>query len=316
MTDPSSTSASSATEERSPALHRLLFIADAAVAAARELPPAVRSLMEAASEVYVVTPTLPGRLAWLADDVDRCRHVADERLDSVLGHLRSIGVYADGLAGRGSMMRVITDAVEEFSPEHILLALRTRDHANWQERRLLQHIEERFGLPVTAYAVDPAGHASTADGPLLLCYDGSDEAAHAIERAGALLPGRPAVVLTVWQPLAGLNGIAWSGAGETPSAVDFTQLDRAAADNGDQLSREGARIAEAAGLEVESVATKASGTVWKTILELAEEHDAATIVMGSRGLSGLSSMLLGSVSSAVAHHADRPALIVRQPVAA
>jgi nucleotide-binding universal stress UspA family protein len=313
MTERSIARATSTTEERTPALHRLLFIADAAVAAVEELPPAVRSLMDAASEVYVVTPTLPGRLAWLADDVDRCRHVADDRLDSVLGHLRSIGVDAAGLAGRGSIMRVITDAVEEFAPEHILVALRTHEHANWQERRLLEHIEQRFGLPLSAYAVDPAGHASTADGPVLLCYDGSEEAAHAIERAGALLTGRRAVVLTVWQPLAGLSSIAWSGAGETPSMVDFTELDRAAAEKGDRLSQEGARIAEKAGLNVESVAIKASGTVWKTILELAEAHDAATIVMGSRGLSGLWSTLLGSVSSAVAHHADRPTLIVRQP---
>ena len=38
--------------------------------------------------------------------------------------------------------------------------------------------------------------------------------------------------------------------------------------------------------------------------------------MGSRGLTGLRSMLLGSVSSAVVHHADRPTLVIRQPVAA
>jgi len=46
---------------------------------------------------------------------------------------------------------------------------------------------------------------------------------------------------------------------------------------------------------------------------IADRHDAAAIVMGSRGLTRLTSMLLGSVSSAVLHHADRPALIVRVP---
>jgi hypothetical protein len=40
------------------------------------------------ADVYGVTPTFPGRLASLAGDVDRCRHVADERLDAVLGHMR------------------------------------------------------------------------------------------------------------------------------------------------------------------------------------------------------------------------------------
>jgi nucleotide-binding universal stress UspA family protein len=55
--------------------------------------------------------------------------------------------------------------------------------------------------------------------------------------------------------------------------------------------------------------------LWLTILEIADRHDAATIVMGSRGLAGLRSTLLGSVSNAVVHHTDRPTLIFRQPVA-
>ena len=36
-------------------------------------------------------------------------------------------------------------------------------------------------------------------GPVLLCYDGSDNARQAIERAGQLLGGGEAVVLTVWR---------------------------------------------------------------------------------------------------------------------
>jgi hypothetical protein len=48
------------------------------------------------------------------------------------------------------------------------------------------------------------------DGPLLLCYDGSEDARHAIERAGALLGGRQALVLTVWQPTRGLGSFAWA----------------------------------------------------------------------------------------------------------
>ena len=58
---------------------------------------------------------------------------------------------------------------------------------------------------------------------------------------------------------------------------------------------------------------KADGSVWKAILETADQHDAASIVMGSRGLTGLRSMLLGSVSNAVVHRADRPTLVIRKP---
>jgi nucleotide-binding universal stress UspA family protein len=297
-----------------PAIQRLLFVADAAVADLDELPPPVRAVIDAAAAVYVLTPTLPGRLAWLADDVDESRHVADERLDTVLGHMRSIGAHATGVAARGSLMTVAADAVAEFRPDHILVALRTPENANWQERGLVKHIEQRFGLPVTTYAVDPQGRASSGDGPLLLCFDGSDDARRALERAGALFDGRHALAVTVCQPISDLDGFAWTGA--TAGRVDVVELNRTAAENAARIADEGARVALASGLKPEPWPVEASESVWSTIVELADRHDASAIVMGSRGLTGLRSMLLGSVSSAVVHHAERPTLVIRQPVAA
>jgi hypothetical protein len=144
--------------DRQRPIQRLLFVADASVADVHELPARVRAVLETAAEVYVVTPTLPGLLAWLADDVDRFRHVADERLDTVLGHLRSINDHVSGDALRGRVMTVITDAVETFKPDHIMLALRSSEHANWQEHGLVKHVEQRFGLPLTSFAIDPEGH--------------------------------------------------------------------------------------------------------------------------------------------------------------
>jgi nucleotide-binding universal stress UspA family protein len=297
-----------------PPIRRLVFVADAAVAGVEELPPAVRAVIDAAADVYVVTPTLPGRLAWLADEVDRCRHVADERLDTVLGHMRSIGAHASGAAGRGSVLTVIADAVAEVDPDHILVALRSPEHANWQERGLIEHIEKRFGLPVMTYAVDLEGHTSTAEGPLLLCYDGSDDARHAIDYAGELFAGKRALVVTVWRPAVGLGGLGV--AGETAGMVDFFELDQVAAKHAGRVAEEGVRIAQSAGLQAESLAIKAEGSVWKAILETADQHDAASIVMGSRGLTGLRSMLLGSVSNGVVHHAERPALVIPRPAQA
>ena len=85
-------------------------------------------------------------------------------LDTVLGHVHSIGIPASGYAGHGSVALVIADAVAEFNPDHILIALRTPKHANWKERRLIEHIEDRFHLPVTTYAVDLRGHTPAAEG--------------------------------------------------------------------------------------------------------------------------------------------------------
>jgi nucleotide-binding universal stress UspA family protein len=293
-------------------IQRLLFVADAAVADVDELPRAVRAVIDAAANVYVVTPTLPGRLAWLADDIDRFRHLADERLDTVLGHMHSIDAHASGWAGRGSVLTPIADAVAQFRPDHILLALRSPEHANWQERRLIEHLEERFGLPLTTYAVDPRGHTSSADGPLLLCYDGSEDAKYAIERAGELFAGRPALVVTVRQPIPALDTVAVLGA--TGGMVNVVEVERATTETDGHVADEGVRIAQEAGLDAEPVAVRSTRSVWETIVGVADRHDAATIIMGSRGLTGLRSMVLGSVSSAVVRHADRPTLIIPHPV--
>lgn len=160
---------------------------------------------------------------------------------------------------------------------------------------------------------DHGGMNSTdhAEGPLLVCYDGSEDAKHAIESAAELIGHRRAVVATVWQPLAGMDSVAWSGA--TAGTVNFVDLDRTAAEGGAVTADDGVRIAREAGMDAEPVAVKAAGPVWKTILELADRHDAAAIVMGCRGFTGIRSMLLGSVSSAVVHHADRPTLVVHRP---
>ena len=40
---------------------------------------------------------------------------------------------------------------QQFSPDHLLVALRGRDRAGWQERGLLDSIVERFEIPVTVF---------------------------------------------------------------------------------------------------------------------------------------------------------------------
>jgi len=147
-------------------IQRLLVVADGAVAEVDELPPRVRAVIDAAAEVYVVTPSLPGRLAWLATQLNKSRHVADERLDTVLGQMRSIGARASGMTGDDStLLTAFADAVAKFQPDHILIALRSSDHAYWQEQGLIEHVKERFGLPLTTFALDPEGHVSTAPDP-------------------------------------------------------------------------------------------------------------------------------------------------------
>ena len=173
---------------------------------------------------------------------------------------------------------------------------------------VVAQIERRFGPLLSARPVELDRDSPPGGRPLVLCYDGSVDARHAIRRAAELFAGHSALVVTVWQPTAGLGTFVW--AGETVGMVDFQELDQAVAAESIRIAREGVSIAQEVGLQAECLVVKACGPVWKAILEIADRRDAATIVMGSRGLTGLRSLLLGSVSSAVVHHTDRPTLVI------
>lgn len=142
------------------------------------------------------------------------------------------------------------------------------------------------------------------DGPILFCYDGSTNADHAIEVTAGLLGGRRSVVLDIGPPLTTAESFATISP-VVPGAV-FEDLNTA-----DALGRAriGAEHARAAGFPAEPRAEIGAPT-WESIVDVADEIDAAVIVLGSRGLSGAREVLLGSVSHDVAEHSGRPVLIV------
>jgi len=144
--------------------------------------------------------------------------------------------------------------------------------------------------------------------PVILCYDGSDDAKVAIQRAAALFGARRAVVLVAWPRAQVQMAYSWPG---MVYAQDLDALDKAAAEGAAELAEQGADLAREAGLDAEPMAMRASGPIWQAILAAADDRDAAAIVLGSRGLSGIKSLVLGSVSGAVVHHATRPTLVVR-----
>jgi hypothetical protein len=141
-------------------VHRLLVLAGAALADLEELPPSVRALIDAADEVFVLTPTLTSRMQWLVSDIDGAHEAADERLDAVLGQLRSADVSARGAVGDDSPLDAVADCVRSFSPGHILIALRSTEHGGWQERGLTERIQQLTHLPLTIFEIDPAGHVT------------------------------------------------------------------------------------------------------------------------------------------------------------
>jgi nucleotide-binding universal stress UspA family protein len=87
------------------------------------------------------------------------------------------------------------------------------------------------------------------------------------------------------------------------------QLDQAADEQSEGRTAEGVEIAEHAGFDAHALSERAQGPLWKAVLDAADRHACAAIVLGSRGLTGISAAL-GSVSNGVVHHSRRPVLVV------
>jgi nucleotide-binding universal stress UspA family protein len=143
-----------------------------------------------------------------------------------------------------------------------------------------------------------------SDEPILICYDGSDGAERAIDAAATLFGARHAIVLDVGPPLTAAESLATLSP-VVPGAA-FEELNTA-----DALDRAkvGAERARGAGFVAEARAGVAAPT-WEGIVDVADDIDAAVIVVGSRGLNGAQEVLQGSVSHDIAEHAGRPVLIV------
>jgi nucleotide-binding universal stress UspA family protein len=143
----------------------------------------------------------------------------------------------------------------------------------------------------------------------ILCTDGSDVASDALRVGLSLLRPADRVVLAVVVDdhdeslVLGTSGFA----GGQMSAEAFEELRAAAQAQGERIVAEGQRRLDLPGAETRVL----HGEPGPSLCALAEELDADTIVMGSRGRGGIKRVLLGSVSDYVARHAPCTVVITR-----
>jgi len=130
---------------------------------------------------------------------------------------------------------------------------------------------------------------------ILVAYDGTEPADHALATAIDLAKAFDAVI--------GVVSVVPVHPGRSP----IDPWDDPAV-HADQL-RQAQRILTEAGIEAQL--HKPSGDPARVIEREAEEGGYDTIVLGSRGLSGLERVLQGSVSEHVATHAKTTVVIAR-----
>jgi nucleotide-binding universal stress UspA family protein len=156
-----------------------------------------------------------------------------------------------------------------------------------------------------------------SNGPLLIAFDGSPASIEAVERAAGLMGNdREALILVVWEP--GLLNAAVApipgglSAPVPPPDIEQVQaLDKSEEDHAARIAAEGVEIATSNGLKAQSVVARDETSVASTILRVAEEKDAAAIVIGSRRHNAIASVLLGSTTEAVLHKTSRPLVVIR-----
>jgi nucleotide-binding universal stress UspA family protein len=146
---------------------------------------------------------------------------------------------------------------------------------------------------------------------VLICYDGSDRADHAVAVTAKLFPGAEAHVLNVWEPLeriiaryAALGPFVGDGVGEADAGLEVEAAKVAAA---------GAALASKAGLQSAPHTTTVRTSVWEAVLEVADAIDADVIVTGTRSLHGLRETLSNALSHALLQHSHRPVVAIPLP---
>ena len=143
-------------------------------------------------------------------------------------------------------------------------------------------------------------------GLALLCTDGSDLSVEALAAGLAVLgPGVAPVVVTVVEPSDPALVTGTGFAGGVMSADELTAMDdERRAEATETLTR------VVAHLGLDGADTRVlDGSPGHAICDLADEVDAAVVVIGSRGRGGLKRAVLGSVSDHVVRHAPCPVVV-------
>ena len=143
---------------------------------------------------------------------------------------------------------------------------------------------------------------------VLICYDGSERAAHAVAVPATLFPGAHAHVLNVWEPLermvarySALGPYLGEGIGEADAGIETESASVAAT---------GAKLANDAGLHATPHTASLRTTVWEAVLEVAEALDVDAIITGTRSLHGMREVLSNALSHALLQHSMRPVLAI------
>lgn len=246
----------------------------------------------------LASETLRHRLRAIADDfnefmemIEKEGHREAERLAAMGVTLaRAAGWDAEPLVKRtwGAEGLRLVQVAEEVKADLVLIGSRGLGGSQavlGSVSDMVVHYTARPVLVIPHPLLAPE-YAALADGPVLVCWDGSDGAQAAFAAARRFFPRRDVLPACVDEDEAAPCSPAGTPEVEG-SDVPVLHVER--------------------GLGFRTRATS------DALIACANEHNAAVLIIGSRRDAAAKKILLGSVAVATLHHAHRPVMVVPTP---
>ncbi len=111
---------------------------------------------EEPAKAFVIAPALNSRLRHWVSDEDEARRNAGLRLDASLERLSALGIEAHGVIGDGDPLQAISDALNEFDANEIVIAMHPAGRSHWLTNDLVGRARRRFDQPVTPILGKPS----------------------------------------------------------------------------------------------------------------------------------------------------------------
>lgn len=153
--------------------------------------------------------------------------------------------------------------------------------------------------------------STNASPTILICFDGSDRAAHAITVSGQLFPGATAKILHIWEPIEHI--VARYAVLAPYLGEDVDNADEGVQEHSTAVAQDGAKLAQAAGLNATAHSETLVATVWEAVIDASKRLGADVIITGTRGLHGVREVLVGTLSHALLQHSELPILAIPSP---